>query len=441
MSLVESVKSSVKSITGINRRLQLTEHQRRWIVNFFGSFRANAMALNQRNFIDEGYERNIDVYSLIRKVVDSSKNGRWVVEERVAGTSNEWVELEGTSLHELMANPNVPKQYTWDDIIEQTIIYLLAGGNGILIGLSGSLTGGGTIDEIDILPNRHVTIKTTGDWHDPIDRYVFKIDGTKETFEKEEVQHFRLFNPGYSSIRDMVWGLSPVAVAARAVQVGNDRWDADAALLQNRGAIGMITDRSNRPMTPTQAQQVQDEFQFDTSGPHNFGKIKVTNKDLAFIQMAMSSTDLQLIEKGVVTLRSICNVLGLDSSLFNDPANKTFNNRDSADKAKYNDAVMPLNEKLAIGFTRWLVPSHFPGKEGRIRMRNDFSNVAVLQDDLNEKAKTFSLMKTSGIISANTAAQALGQPLSDDPNADKLIVSSNNILLETLNPSEDGNEN
>ena len=32
--------------------------------------------------------------------------------------------------------------------------------------------------------------------------------------------------------------------------VGNSRWDAHAILLQNRGAVGMITDKSNRPMLP-----------------------------------------------------------------------------------------------------------------------------------------------------------------------------------------------
>ena len=64
--------------------------------------------------------------------------------------------------------------------------------------------------------------------------------------------------------------------------------------------------------------------------------------------MAMSSTDLQLVEKGVINLRAICNVFGLDSSLFNDPANKTFNNRKEAEKALYTNAIIPIVTNIVI---------------------------------------------------------------------------------------------
>mgnify|MGYP001056501684 CR=1 FL=1 len=65
-----------------------------------------------------------------------------------------------------------------------------------------------------------------------------------------------------------------------------------------------------------EALEVQSSFDKQSSGTDKFGKVKVTNKDLSYIQMAMSSTDLQLIEKGVITLRAICNVFGLYCIVF-----------------------------------------------------------------------------------------------------------------------------
>ena len=143
-------------------------------------------------------------------------------------------------------------------------------------------------------------------------RYEFNLGPQKRTYTKEELQQIKLFNPSFSSVNEAQYGLSIIQVASRVVKTGNDRWDASASLFQNRGAIGFVTDQSDRPMDGPQAQQVQEAFDSRQAGSHNYGKTIVTNKDLKFQQMAMSSTDLQLVEQGVVGLRAICNVLGYD---------------------------------------------------------------------------------------------------------------------------------
>ena len=99
----------------------------------------------------------------------------------------------------------------------------------------------------------------------------------------------------------------------------------------------------------------------------------------------MSSADLQLLEKGVINLRAMCNVFGLDSSLFNDPANKTFNNRKEAEKALYTNAVQPTLDKVEAELNRWFVPSHYPA--GNVRLRFDYSEVAALQTDQKTEAE------------------------------------------------------
>lgn len=410
--------------------VNLTENDRETIWQQLGSFTANSLSMKGNKMIQNSYDSNIDVYSIIKKIIDITKSVPWVVEQYTGGR---WKIITDTSIHELMDNPNMAKGYTWNDIEEQLLIYLLCTGNAYVH--SETQFNRTLIEELDILPSSFICIEPTSrDFFLPEYYYRFNIDGSNKAIDKEKISHIKFFNPGYSSIKESLYGLSPIQVAARAIQAGNDRWDADNNLMQNRGALGLITDKSNRPMSEPEADAVQKSFDRDTAGTRNFGKVKVTNKDLNYIQMAMSPADLQLLEKGVINLRAICNVFGLDSSLFNDPENKTYSNRTEAEKSMFTNAVMPISDKIAEHLTRFLCPNHFPGK--KIRLRQDFSNIEVLQENFKEKSEVFALLKNSGIITANTAAEALKQPKSTDPNADLLIITANSQLLNSL-----GNQN
>ena len=264
------------------------------------------------------------------------------------------------------------------------LVYLLASGNSYMV--SETMFNSTQIAEVDVLPSPYVCPQATNqDFFMPNINYRFEFGINNKTFEKEEVEHIKFFSPGYADVETSLLGLSLIQVAREAVMVGNSRWDAHANLLQNRGAVGMITDKSNRPMTPEEASHVQSAWNRDISGTHNSGKIKVTNKDLNYIQMAMSATDLALVESDVVTLRAICNVFGLDSSLFNDPANKTFNNRKEAEKALYTNVIIPLSNKIAEAHTKFIAKNHFPLQE--VRMRQDFSEIEALQADQKTEAE------------------------------------------------------
>ena len=418
----------------VQGKLGLTAQDRQSIFRLFGSFNANKIGLSDEKFITEGYEKNVDVYSVIKKIVDTSKAVKWIVEER---TSEGWEEINDTTIHELMANPNPTKGYTWNDIEEMQLVYLLASGNSYMI--SESSFNNNMIAEVDILPSPFVSPSSNSNFFMPDIKYSFELGTNKRTYQKDEIEHIKFFNPGYTSVDESLLGLSIIQVAREAVMVGNSRWDAHANLLQNRGAVGMITDKSNRPMLPEEAAQVQQAWNRDISGTHNSGKIKVTNKDLNYIQMAMSATDLQLVESDVVTLRAMCNVYGLDSSLFNDPANKTFNNRKEAEKALYTNAVIPLSEKIAMAHTNYIALNHYPN--GNVRMRQDFSNVEALQSDKKTEAEKDKILMDGVNVVMN-------MPISSDAKQSLLIneydmtedqaaiivapVGSLNATLETL---------
>jgi len=366
------------------------------------------------NLIGESYERNVDAYAVVNKIVNVFVGCDWIVEKKVDG---EWETVEDTTIHDLLANPNQNKGYTFSDIDEMMLTYLLCSGNSYLYGE----TLGGKIAELDVLPSNHVEIQSGQDFFLPNVKYQFDIGKTKRTYLQEEVEHLRFFNPSYQSIEDSFDGLSIFQVAANVVQVGNDRWDASAHLFQNRGMAGLITDQSNRPMLEDEAKQMQSSLNKRIAGTDKYGGVGVTNKDLKYIPMAMSATDLQLIEQGVISLRAMCNVFGLDSSLFNDPANKTFNNRLEAEKALYTNAVIPLADKIAAKHNNYIVKNHYP--EGNYRMRKDFSYVEALQGDKKQEAEKDKIVMDGINV-------VLNMPI--DNNSKILMIKENYNLSEDV---------
>jgi len=384
------------------------------VITLFEKF--NRKGENLTKLIEKSYECNVDAYSVVKKIVDVYTGTQWIVEQKIDG---EWEEVLDTTIHDLMENPNQSKGYTWKDIDEQLSTYLLTSGNSYLLGTKLM----GKVEEVDVLPSNHIEITSNDNFFLPNLKYTFELGKTKRIYDVEELEHIRMFNPSYATVEESYKGLSVFQVAANVVQVGNDKWDAQAHLLQNRGMAGMLSDQSDRPMTESEARIAQSSLDKRIAGTDKYGGVGITNKNLKYIPMAMSATDLQIVESGVITLRSMCNVLGLDSSLFNDPANKTFNNRLEAEKAMYTNVIMPLADKIASKHNKYIVESHYP--DGDYRMRKDFSNIEALQSDKKQEAEKDKIVM-EGI---NTV---LNMPI-DNESKIALLESNYNLTEETIN--------
>jgi len=429
VGIVKNLASKALGLLG--GTIPLTEQQRQVIWCLVGGW----IPLNfNNNFVQQiqyGYSENVDVYAIIKKIVDISKSIPWVVERQLSNGT--WKEMPDSTLHELMDAPNVTKGYTWNDIEEQTLLYLLVTGNTYIVG--NTQFNSSLIEELDILPTQAVNIlNKNSDFFMPLLEYQFSFGSSSGIYTGEQICHVKFYNP---NLERYYYGLSPIQVAGNVVQVGNERWIADASILGNKGISGMITDRSQLPMTAEESDIVDGALRQKIGGAHKFGQILTTNKDLNYIQIGMSSADMELLKKGVVTTRTLCNVLGLDSSLFNDPENKTYNNRLEAEKAMYTNCIMPLSDKMSEAYTQYLCKNHYPNQ--RVRMRQDFSKVECLQENLKEKADILMNMRSRGIYTANEVREKMGMDrITTDPTADELIIST--TLANTLDNGQGQNQ-
>lgn len=372
---------------------------------------------SKKNQIKHGYNEAVDLYSIIHKIVTVSSSVPFITQIK---KGKDWETSTSNTIIDLLNKPNSLKQYSWNDIHEMLLIYLVLTGDTYLFG--NNAFGDKKIVSVDVLPSQYVCIRNVNnDFFIPNILYDFTYSGKLYSYSPEQLAHIKMFNP--LMCYDQYQGLSIVGVAKDVLQSMADKWEASAYLFQNRGMSGMITDKSNRPMTAEETKAVQEKFARDTAGTKKFGGIKVTNKDLNYIQMSMSSEDLQLVEQSVIGLRALCNVLSIDSSLFNDPENKTYANRAEAEKAMYTSCIIPLSVKLCQALTAFICPNHYNDAEYRIVQ--DFSGVEVLQANKKLEAEKDKVVM-DGI------AVVLGMPIGIEAKI-QLIRDNFDVTEEFLN--------
>ena len=109
-----------------------------------------------------------------------------------------------------------------------------------------------------------------------------------------------------------------------------------------------------------------------------------------------------MLELNTQRLRTFCNVYGVDSSIFNDPENKTYSNRTEASKDFYSLGVLPPLDKILTGINKDLI------KDENTAIKADTSEIAALQKDKKLEAEINVMYVSAGIIDANEIREELG---------------------------------
>ena len=167
---------------------------------------------------------------------------------------------------------------------------------------------------------------------------------------------------------------------------------ADTSLLKNKGADVMITNDSDMPLVGDETKSFDDAINERISGARNAGKIATSQAKLRVINLGRTAKELSLWDGYPIKLRDICNVFQVNSSSFNDVSGTTFNNVAEAEKAFYNNSVIP--------FTRLITENKELQKELGYQIYLDTSNIDSLQEAQslrNEKNKVL----TDAIINLN----------------------------------------
>jgi HK97 family phage portal protein len=326
--------------------------------------------------IEKGFANTLDVYSIISRIVQKAKE---IPVQLVVGP-DEKIVTRG-KLFDILNKPS--KATSRDEFFELGMTFLLSSGNAIAY-LNAPI--GFNADDLTLLYPQNITVNTTEREKQIIPlSYEYNI-GTKnyESILAENISHIKNVNPTEYGL-DNYWGLSPIQAAYLSVISVQNLDTANASILENRGAIGILSNESEIVLSPEEADKHQKRLDARMGGATDFNKIIQSGAKVKYQPIGLSPADLKIIESRVMKLRDLCNAFSADSSLFNDPQNKTFSNRKDANKALYTDAVIPtLNKFLNIFEPIVKAQSKKDGKKYKIKV--DLSNIPALQQDRKEKS-------------------------------------------------------
>ena len=370
---------------GILKRLFSGSKAYTWTNTSLLNLKNDGINHNQSNvseLINDGYANVTDLYAIIRKI---SQTGASMQLQVFKVTDDEYELQTSGELFDLIMQPN--RNQNQYEFKENALTNLLTSGNIFLTGQE-SVGFGDIYTSLSLLPPQYIDIQLaqTNDGID-IAQYIYQNDTIYKPLSADDVKHIKYFNPTDYGVQTG-WGLSPVHAGYLAMKSARDLNIAESSILANKGASGLLTNKGDYPLDSEEASEIQKAVDKRISGANKFGKIITTNASVEYIQMGMSPTDLQLIESGVVKLRQLCNLYGVDSSLFNDPANKTYNNRKEATKSLYTEAVIPSLQKIVWGLNEFIVPSYNKKDNATYKISIDKSHVPNLFEDEKLIAET-----------------------------------------------------
>lgn len=376
-------------------------------------------------YIEEGYQGNADIYSIVRRYVTMSRQASMELRRKKSDG-----EIEVVTDHELIkfltdANPRMSML----EFKEAYDIYLLVTGNSFWYKpILGSGQNTGKAIEIYTLPSNDVEIIQGGNRITaPVKNY--KLVSSSQPFEPEEVFHDKYFNPKFYTDTTL-FGQSPIQAAARQVAKQNEAADTEQKQFKNQGpSYFMYRDSENswNDLTPTQKVELEKEINSVAKKGKQGGGMLLSDK-FKIEKLGISAADLNIIESTQDGRRILCNVYQLPVSLFNDPEGSTYNNVSTARKAAWTDALIPHNNQFANSLTNFLIrPVDEYVKDG-LFFAMDYSNVEELQSGIKDKVEWMSKAKWTG----NEIREGTGKDRIDEDYMDEPIFNQGDVLGDEL---------
>jgi len=390
--------------------------------------------------VQSGYLFNPDTYSIINKIIQTAsmcqfklyevkdeksfrqyKNLKSISPENVYDFQRKAFEpVEQPEIFKLFECPN--KYTTYTLFIQSLLGYYCLLGNSYLN--KNVITGNkdGIAGEMHVLPAYLMKI-VMGDALNMIGGY--SIDNwlnRSYTYTPEEIYHFKTFNPNYDT-GAFLYGAAPSLYPT--LLKSNESYTAACALIQNLGAIGILSSGNDDTIDPETALKMEDKYQERFGGAKNRGKAWVVGHKMEFINMAQSVVDLGLIQGQEQDFLTLCRIFNVDSRIMGYVKGSTFSNMAEARKDFMQNRILPLMFMLAEAFNKFIIPAYSKQDNKQYYLDVDISIIPELQQDNDKLSTRLQNEIRAGIITPAQAAKELGRPELTDPLANQLWVGTN----------------
>jgi len=292
-----------------------------------------------------GVMQNAIAYACVRKIAGAAASVPFLLYEGA-------VEVESHPLLALLAQPN--PQEDGAALFERWYAFLQSAGNAYL----EAVTLDGTPRELHLLrPDRVSVVPGPRGWPAAYD---YQVDGRITRIAREAtgflpVLHATLFHP-----LDDYYGLSPLAVAASAIEVHNAGAAWSKGLLDNAarpsGALIYKGPDGAPGLTEAQFGRLKRELEDSYQGASNAGRPMVLEGGLDWKAMSYAPAEMDFSETRAQAAREIALAFGVPPMLLGLPGDNTYANYAEANLSFWRQTVLPLVGRTAAALTRWLCP-------------------------------------------------------------------------------------
>ena len=406
---------------------------------------------NSSKFVSEGYDKSVNLYSVVNKLAKTCSYAPWgaykVVDEnkykqyksmsqmeqtqdslfRLRMLKEESLEPVSDKLNDLFDRPN--SQQSGQEYLEGVFTFKLLTGNAYEHALLLDFgRNSGKPQEMHLLPAQYIEIQADSGYPVEVEKYILN-DGTQKTFEVEEVMHSKYFNPNYSFTGQHLYGFSPLQAGWLSIMQDNDSKKAAIELLQNRGPRGILFSEimgDNPTIAKEQAGLLKERWR-QTRMEEKGGIVPMPGKG-KYEQIGLSIGDLKILEISDYTLDDICNLYGVWSGLFNSGNNQKYDNVKQFRKDFIMNCVLPeLNARKSV--LNHKLQTDWGYKGSGIVVDYDDTVYPELQEDFGKMVES---MSKADWFTKNEKRIFQGWSAIEEENADKLVTNRNQMLLENL---------
>jgi len=361
----------------------------------------------------EGFTKNSVVFACIKEIACAAAGVDWLLYQRLADGTRK--KIPAHPLLDLIRRPN-PLQGKFE-FIESAIGYLYVSGNAYLemVGPTGpdssrrnpSVTGFPPREIYALRPDR---MKVVPHPVNLVAGYEYRVSGQTVVIARDRILHLKLFHP----LNDW-YGLSPIQVAALAIDKLNagDKWNS--ALLQN-SAVPSGALVSKERLTDEQFSRLKKEMREQVQGIRNAREPLLLEQDLDWKELSISPKDMDWIEGLKFSALQIAQIYNVPPELIGlQPA--TYQNRKEGRKALYTEVICPALNRLRDQFNNLLTPKF--GKD--LFLDYDKDKIEALSEDQESLWKR---ANDSQFLTLNEKRQLVG--FDDIPGGDRLVSSNPN---------------
>jgi len=263
---------------------------------------------------------------------------------------------------------------------------------------------------------------------DPLDvwgimGYELDIDGKRAFVRKNDVIHWKTFNPFFdATTREHLRGLLPPI--NKILQQEEDSTDAAVAMYQHGGARGVLFEKTlGMKMTVEQKSKIEEITGKRINNKDLKSAIANLQGDWGFIDIGKDSVDMQLLEGNDKAFAKLCHAFGVPPGLF--LVDQTYENQRSNRKRMLSELIMPDCASFNDEMNRLLLPSF--GLKGQ-KIEPDYSELPEMQEDMKDMISTLK----DAPVTKNEFREAIGYDPLPIEEMDKVFVDSGQMPIEEV---------